>query len=72
MLKPFLAREWCFDPYAKQCERCDTIIGRYAVMLDDVGLRQVMFWPFASWDGSDGSFRCRSHSKIAQQWTTLF
>ena len=71
-LKKFRADEWCFDPYAKQCERCDIVIGRYAVMKDDQGLRQVVFWPHAEWDGIDGSCRCRTHTRLAQQWLRLF
>ena len=34
-MQEFHPGEWCFDPYAKQCERCDTVIARYAVMTDD-------------------------------------
>jgi hypothetical protein len=72
MLKQFHASEWCFDPYAKQCERCDTIVGRFAVMIDDQHLRQVLFWPYADWDGNESGYRCRAHSKIARQWVRLF
>ena len=71
-MKQFRAEEWCFDPYAKPCERCDIIVGRYAVMRDANGLRQVMFWPHAEWDGVDGSFRCRTHTRLAQKWLRLF
>jgi hypothetical protein len=71
-MKAFNPGEWCFDPYAKCCQRCDTVIGRYAVMLDEHGLRHVLFWPTREWDGVEGSSRCRSHSRIAQQWLRLF
>ncbi len=71
-MKLFRADEWCFDPYAKQCERCDIIIGRYAVMKDEQGLRQIIFWPHYAWDGVEGSGRCKSHTKLAQQWLRLF
>jgi hypothetical protein len=68
----FRPDEWCFDPYAKPCERCDIVSGRYAVMKDDKGLRQVVFWPHAEWDGVDGSRRCRTHTRLAQKWLRLF
>ena len=71
-MKQFHPGEWCFDPYAKQCERCETVIGRFAVMTDEQGLKHVLFWPHPEWDGRDGSYRCRLHSKIAQQWLRLF
>lgn len=71
-MKQFHSGEWCFDPYAKQCERCDTIIGRYAVLPDDDGLRHVLFWPHQAWDGVEGSNRCKTHTRIAQQWIRLF
>jgi len=71
-MKQFRVDEWCSDPYAKQCERCDIVIGRYAVMKDAQGLRQVMFWPHAAWDGVEGSVRCRAHTRLAQQWLRLF
>ena len=71
-MKQFRPVEWCYDPYAKQCERCDAVIGRYAVMVDDQGLRNVLFWPQQEWDGIDGSVRCRKHSKVEQQWLRLF
>ena len=64
--------EWCFDPYAKQCERCDTVVGHYAVMTDEQGFRNVLFWPHPAWDGVEGSNRCRTHSKIAKEWLRLF
>lgn len=71
-MKEFHPGEWCFDPYAKQCERCETIIGRYAVMADEAGLRHVLFWPHPEWDGVDGSLRCRAHTSAPQQWLRLF
>ena len=71
-MQEFRPSEWCFDPYAKQCAQCDVIIGRYAVMKDDQGLRQVVFWPHPEWDGIDGSSRCRSHSRVAPHWLRLF
>ncbi len=67
-MKQFRPSEWCFDPYAKQCERCDSVIGRYAVMQDDQGLRHVTFWPHAGWDGVEGSARCRAHTRLAERW----
>jgi hypothetical protein len=70
-MKLFHPGEWCFDPYAKQCERCDTVIGRYAVMLDEDGFRQVLFFPHKAWDGVDGSFRCRAHTRAAHHWLRL-
>ena len=71
-MKQFRVGEWCFDPFSKQCERCETVVGRYAVMTDEQGLRQVVFWPHSAWDGVDGSNRCRAHTKLAQQWLRLF
>jgi hypothetical protein len=71
-MKEFRPSDWSYDPYAKQCERCDAIIGRYAVMVDDRGLRQILFWPHREWDGVEGSARCRVHSKVGQQWLRLF
>ncbi|MGI9147712.1 MAG: hypothetical protein ACR2IK_14360 [Chloroflexota bacterium] len=67
-MKQFRPAEWCFDPYAKQCQRCERIIGRYGVMQDDQGLRHVLFWPHLDWDGIHGSSRCRTHTKLAEQW----
>ena len=71
-MKRFHPDEWCFDPYAKVCERCDTVAGRFAVMIDAQGLRQVLFWPHTAWDGVVGSYRCRAHTKSAHQWLRLF
>jgi hypothetical protein len=71
-MKQFHPGEWCFDPYAKQCERCETIVGRYAVMTDDQGRKNVVFWPHREWDGIQGSNRCRAHTKIAHNWIRLF
>jgi hypothetical protein len=71
-MQDFHPGEWCFDPYAKHCERCDTVVGRYAVMTDEAGFRNVLFWPHSDWDGVPGSSRCRAHSKIKQQWIRLF
>jgi hypothetical protein len=71
-MKEFRPGDWSHDPYAKQCERCDAIIGRYAVMVDDQGLRQILFWPHREWDGVEGSARCRVHSQVGQQWLRLF
>jgi hypothetical protein len=68
----FRPGEWCFDPYAKQCERCDAVIGRFAVMTDENGFRNVLFWPHAEWDGVAGSNRCRTHSKVTEKWLRLF
>jgi hypothetical protein len=70
-MKQFHVGEWCFDPFAKQCERCETVVGRYAVMKDERGHRQVLFWPHPAWDGVDGSNRCRAHTKLAEQWLRL-
>ena len=70
-MQEFRPGEWCFDPYAKQCERCETVIGRFAVMTDENDFRNVLFWPHAEWDGIPGSNRCRAHSKVAQQWIRL-
>jgi hypothetical protein len=71
-MKDFRPGDWCFDPYAKQCDRCDIVIGRYAVMVDDKGWRHVLFWPHSDWDGVEGSARCRRHSKVSQEWIRLF
>jgi hypothetical protein len=73
-MKEFRAADWSFDPFAKQCERCDAVIGRYAVMLDEQGWRHVLFWPHREWDGIDGSARCRIHSRTVsqEQWIRLF
>jgi hypothetical protein len=72
-MKEFRPGDWCFDPYQKLCARCDTVIGRYAVLVDDDGLRNVLFWPHREWDGVDGSSRCRKHSEeVGQQWLRLF
>ncbi len=71
-MKEFRPGDWCFDPYQKQCAQCDAIIGRYAVMVDDQGLRQILFWPHREWDGVEGSSRCRVHSEVRQQWLRLF
>ena len=71
-MKEFHPGEWCFDPYAKQCERCVTISGRDAVMTDDDGLRHILFWPHRAWDGVEGSARCRAHTKPSQEWLRLF
>ena len=71
-MQEFRPGEWCFDPYAKRCERCDAIIGRYAVMSDEHGFRHVLFWPHAEWDGVSGSNRCRAHTRVANQWIRLF
>ena len=71
-MQEFRPGEWCFDPYAKQCERCDAVIGRYAVMKDERGLSHVLFWPHSEWDGVPGSNRCRTHSKVTQKWLRLF
>jgi hypothetical protein len=71
-MKEFRAAEWSSDPYAKQCERCDAVIGRYAVMVDDEAWRHVLFWPHKEWDGIEGSRRCRVHSKATPQWLRLF
>jgi hypothetical protein len=70
-MKEFHPGEWCFDPYAKQCERCDAVIGRYAVMVDEHGLRNVLFWPHHAWDGVEGSSRCRQHTETTQRWLRL-
>ena len=50
----------------------ETVIGRYAVMTDEQGVKHVLFWPHREWDGVDGSNRCRTHTKIAQKWLRLF
>src|ERR1051326_291392 len=50
-MQEFHPAEWCFDPYAKQCDRCDVVIGRYAVMTDEHGFRNVLFWAHTEWDG---------------------
>ncbi|HEX8969826.1 MAG TPA: hypothetical protein VF937_18225 [Chloroflexota bacterium] len=70
-MQEFHAGEWCFDPYAKQCEWCDTIVGRYAVMTDQDGVRHVLFWPQPEWDGVPGSNRCRLHTRILERWVRL-
>lgn len=70
-MKRFHPSEWCFDPYAKQCERCDTLVGRFAVMTDERGLRQVVFWPQSEWGGIEGGYRCRAHTGIAKRWLRL-
>ena len=59
---PFVPGQWAWDPYAKQCERCDTIVGRYGVMKDLDGVRHITWWPQRDWDGHDRSFRCNAHS----------
>ncbi len=69
-MNEFHPGEWCFDPYAKQCAQCDAVIGRYAVMVDERGFYNVLFWPHQEWDGVDGSGCCRAHSD-AQQWLRL-
>jgi hypothetical protein len=71
-MQEFHPGEWCFDPYAKQCQRCDTVIGRYAILTDERGFRHVVFWPHAEWDFVHGSNRCRAHSRIPQHWLRLF
>lgn len=71
-MKPFIVEDWCRDPYAKECEMCETIVGRYGVMLDENGWRQIVWWPHRTWDGSDGSFRCKRHSLVMEQWKRLF
>ncbi len=71
-MQEFHPGEWCFDRYAKQCERCDAVIGRFAVMTDENGLRNVLFWPHAEWDGVPGSNRCHAHSNVRQRWLRLF
>ena len=73
-MQEFRPGDWCFDPYAKQCERCDTVIGRYAVMTDDDGLpqRPVLAAP-PSGTASTASNRCQAHPKNSrQQWMRLF
>jgi hypothetical protein len=71
-VKDFRAAEWCFDPYAKQCERCDAVIGRFAVLFDDDGWRHVLFFPHGTWDGVQGSARCRAHSRhVPGEWLRL-
>jgi hypothetical protein len=70
-MKEFLPGEWCYDPYAKQCERCDAVIGRYGVLIDENGLRQIVWWPHHEWDGVEGSFRCRVHSHVRHEWRRL-
>ena len=71
-MKDFRPGDWCFDPYAKQCDVCETVIGRYGVLVDADGWRHVLWWPHREWDGMEGSFRCRAHTKIAQRWLRLF
>ena len=71
-MQEFHPAEWCFDPYAKQCDRCDVVIGRYAVMTDEHGFRNVLFWAHTEWDGISGSNRCRAHSLIGERWLRLF
>jgi hypothetical protein len=71
-MKDFVPGEWCYDPCAKRCERCDAVIGRFATMLDEQGLRHILWWPHRAWDGVEGSFRCRAHTKISQEWLRLF
>ncbi len=71
-MREFRPGDWCYDPYQKQCERCDAVIGRYAVLVDDRGLRHVLFWPHQEWDGVDGSSRCHLHSQAGRQWLRLF
>ncbi len=72
MYKEFKPGDWCFDRYAKTCERCDTIIGRYGVMVDEQGFRQVLWWPHQEWCGVEGSFLCLQHVVIPQEWRRLF
>lgn len=64
--RPFQASDWCYDPYAKTCERCETIVGRFAVMRDPFGWRQVMWWPHAKWDGQRQPYRCWDHSEVRE------
>ena len=71
-MKPFVPGEWCRDPYAKECEQCDTVIGRYGVLVDAEGTRHVLWWPHKEWDGVAGRFRCTPHSSVSQQWRRLF
>jgi hypothetical protein len=71
-MQEFRPADWCFDPYAKQCERCEAIIGRYAVLVDESGWRHVLWWPHRAWDGVDGSVRCQAHTKLTEQWRRLF
>jgi hypothetical protein len=70
-MRDFHPGEWCFDPYAKSCDLCETIVGRYAVLRDDDGLRHVLFWPHPEWDGVEGSTRCRAHTHITERWLRI-
>ena len=71
MLVEFFPGQWCYDRYAKECERCDTVIGRYGVMQDEQGWRHITWWPHKAWDGVEGSFRCAEHPQSAHPWLRL-
>lgn len=70
MLREYRPEEWCWDRYAKACDRCDTIVGRYSVMAGDDGTRHVVWWPHKEWDGVMGPYRCSQHPS-APRWRHL-
>jgi hypothetical protein len=67
----FAPEQWNADPYAKTCEQCDTVIGRFGVLIDENGLRHVTWWPHKSWSGQEGSYRCVRHAIVVDEWFRL-
>lgn len=67
-MKPFVPGDWCWDPYAKQCELCDTVVGRFGVFKDADGTRHITWWPHRAWDGTVGRFRCTAHPAPLPSW----
>lgn len=55
---------WCWDPYAKECDLCDTIVGRFGLLKDGEGVRHVAWWPHQQWDGRTDQFRCQDHTAV--------
>ena len=70
MYEPYRPEDWCWDRYAKECDRCDTVVGRFGVLRDAEGWRHVVWWPHRRWGGVDGSYRCGAHSD-APKWRRL-
>ena len=59
--RPLLPQQWAYDPYARACDGCDTVVGRFGVLRDEQGWRHVLWWPHKEWDGVDGAYRCVQH-----------
>ena len=64
-MRSFRVEEWSWDRFAKACERCETVVGRYGVAADEQGVRHIAFWPHREWDGVAGPYRCTEHSTVA-------